>query len=64
MSKQARTRRHFDATFKLQVVRMIREEGPSVGQVFRDLDLTDSAYATGWPSTTPNNEESRLAICL
>jgi len=43
MMRKARARRHFDATFKLKVVRMIREEGLSVGQVCRDLDLTDSA---------------------
>lgn len=38
-----RTRRVFDAAFKLQVVRMIREEGLSVGQVCRDMDLAESA---------------------
>jgi transposase-like protein len=30
-------RRAFDASFKLQVVQMIREEGLSVGQVCRDM---------------------------
>lgn len=43
MVRQARTRRHFDAAFKLRVVRMIRDDGLSVGQVCRDLNLTDSA---------------------
>jgi transposase len=38
-----RTRRAFDAAFKLQVVQMIREEGLSVGQVCRDMDLVESA---------------------
>ena len=38
-----RTRRVFDVAFKLQVVRMIREEGLSVGQVCRDMDLAESA---------------------
>lgn len=38
-----RIRRSFDAAFKLQVTQMIREQGLSVGQVCRDLDLTDSA---------------------
>ena len=38
-----RTRRVFDAAFKLQVVQMIREEGLSVGQVCRDMDLVESA---------------------
>ena len=36
-------RRAFDAAFKLQVVKMVREQGLSVGQVCKDLNLTDSA---------------------
>lgn len=32
-----------DATFKLQVVQMIRQQGLSVAQVCRDQHLTDSA---------------------
>lgn len=39
----SRPRRTFDAAFKLQVVQMIRDQGLSVGQVCRDLDLVDSA---------------------
>ncbi|AJC46181.1 transposase [Xanthomonas sacchari] len=39
----SRPRRNFDAAFKLQVVQMIRDQGLSVGQVCRDLDLVDSA---------------------
>ena len=38
-----RTRRAFDAAFKLQVVQMIRDQGLSVGQVCRDMDLVESA---------------------
>lgn len=38
-----RIRRSFDAAFKLQVAQMIREQGLSVSQVCRDLDLIDSA---------------------
>jgi transposase len=37
------TRRTFDTAFKLQVVKMIRDQGLSVGQVCRDLSLVDSA---------------------
>jgi transposase len=33
----------FDAAFKLQVVQMIRDQGLSVGQVCRDMDLVESA---------------------
>lgn len=40
---EKRSRRAFDAAFKLQVVRMIREQGLSVGQVCRDMDLVESA---------------------
>jgi len=37
------TRRNFDTAFKLQVVKMVRDQGLSVGQVCRDLNLVDSA---------------------
>lgn len=40
---EKRSRRAFDAAFKLQVVRMIREQGLSVGQVCREMDLVESA---------------------
>ena len=36
-------RRAFDATFKLQIVKMIREQRLSVGQVCKDMNLVDSA---------------------
>ena len=36
-------RRVFDASFKLQVVEMIRSQGLSVGQVCRDMKLGESA---------------------
>ena len=38
-----RPRRPMDPAFKLQVVKMIREQGLSVSHVCKDLDLTDSA---------------------
>jgi len=38
-----RERRAFDAAFKLQVVKMIREQNLSVGQVCKDLNLVNSA---------------------
>ena len=37
------TRRAFDAAFKLQVVKMIREQGLGIGQVCKDLNLVNSA---------------------
>lgn len=41
--KDKKPRQVFDPAFKLQVVWMIRDQGMSVGQVCRDLDLVDSA---------------------
>lgn len=37
-----RTRRTFDAAFKLQVAQMIREQGLGIAQVCRDMDLVES----------------------
>ena len=36
-------RRTFDASFKLQVVQMIRDQGVTVGQVCQDMDLGETA---------------------
>ena len=36
-------RRTFDASFKLQVVQMVRDQGLSVGQVCRDMSLGETA---------------------
>ena len=38
-----RPRRQFDEDFKAQAVRLVLDEGKSVGAVARDLDLTESA---------------------
>ena len=43
MTEKKRSRRAFDAAFKLQVVRMIRDQGLSVGQVCREMSLVESA---------------------
>lgn len=39
----SQTRRKFDASFKLKVVQMIKEQGLTVGQVCRDMKLGDTA---------------------
>jgi transposase len=39
----ARPRRSFTPEFKAQTVELIRTSGKSVGQVCRDLDLTETA---------------------
>ena len=38
-----RQRRTFDVEFKLQVVKMIKEQGLRISQVCRDLDLGETA---------------------
>ena len=38
-----RRRRQFDDDFKAQAVRLVLDEGKSVGSVARDLDLTETA---------------------
>ena len=37
------TRRSFDASFKLQIARMVREEGASIASVCRDMKLGETA---------------------
>jgi transposase len=41
-AKNQKSRRSFDASFKLQVVQMIKVQGLSVGQVCKDMDLVES----------------------
>jgi Transposase len=40
--KKRRARRRFDDGFKAQAVRLVLDEGQSVGAVARDLDLTET----------------------
>jgi transposase len=42
-TKRKRTRRSFTDEFKAGAVRLVLEEGKSVGAVARDLDLTESS---------------------
>ena len=42
-TKGRRPRRQFDEEFKAQAVRLVLQDGKSVGAVARDLDLTESA---------------------
>jgi transposase len=46
-SKRRRPRRRFDDDFKEQAVRLVLDEGKTVGAVARDLDLTETALR-GW----------------
>ena len=42
-TKPRRLRRQFDDEFKAGAVRLVLDEGQTVGRVSRDLDLTESA---------------------
>jgi transposase len=42
-SKPRRARRQFDPEFKAQAVRLVLDEGKTVGAVARELDLTETA---------------------
>ena len=42
-TKPRRVRRQFDDEFKAGAVRLVLDEGKTVGRVARDLDLTESA---------------------
>jgi transposase len=42
-TSKRRPRRQFDDDFKAQAVRLVLDEGKSVGGVARDLDLTETA---------------------
>jgi len=39
----SQNRRQFDASFKLQVVQMIKDQGLSISQVCQDMDLGETA---------------------
>ena len=43
MNKKRRERRDFDAGFKLEVVRMVKDQGLSIAHVCQSMDLVDSA---------------------
>ena len=55
-TKGWRTRRRFDNDFKTQAVRLVLDEGKTVGAVARDLDLTETALQ---PVATPARQRSR-----
>ena len=46
-TKNRRPRRQFDDEFKAGAVRLVLDEGQTVGRVARDLDLTAQHCATG-----------------
>ncbi|RKG49106.1 hypothetical protein D7X30_39960 [Corallococcus sp. AB011P] len=46
--KLRRPRRKFSAEYKAQTVKLALEEGKTIPQVARDLDLTESALRLWW----------------
>jgi transposase len=42
MTKKRRARREFDASFKLEVVRIVKDQGLSVTDVCRSMDLGET----------------------
>jgi len=70
--KSSRVRRSFTAEFKAGAVRLVIDEGKSVGQVARELDLTESALrqwveraradrGTGKPGALTSAEREELS---
>lgn len=43
MSKEKRKRRHFTPEYKCKVVELVRSSGKPIGQIARELDLTETA---------------------
>lgn len=43
MSRTQKVRRHFDPSFKLEVVRMVREQGLGVAEVCRTMNVGETA---------------------
>ena len=51
--KGRRPRRRFDADFKEQAVRLVLDEGKTVGAAARALDLTETALRAGSGARRP-----------
>ena len=56
--RSRRPRRRFDDDFKAQAVRLVLDEGKSVGAVARDLDLTETALRD-WVQRARANRQLR-----
>ena len=53
-------RRVFDTTFKLEVVKLIKEQGVSIGQVCTDMSIGDSGI--GKPLTVEQQRIRQLEL--
>src|SRR5213592_1978738 len=62
ISKSRRPRRQFDDDFKAQAVRLVLDEGKSVGAVARDLDLTETALREWVQRARANRTRGRTGL--
>lgn len=56
-----RTRRHFTGEFKASVVRLVLDEGKTVGAAARDLDVTETAAAPAGSAGNATLHSNRYA---
>src|ERR1700675_306682 len=61
-TKSRRSRRRFDDDFKAQAVRLVLDEGKSVGAVARDLDLTETALREWVHRARANRTRGRTGL--
>ena len=61
-SNPRRKRRRFDSEFKEQAVRLVLDEGKSVGSVARDLDLTETALREWVKRTQADRTKGRTGL--
>jgi transposase len=60
--RSRRARRRFEDDFKAQAVRLVLDEGKSVGAVARDLDLTETASRAWVPRARANRNRGRTGL--
>jgi transposase len=61
-AKKRRPRRRFDDEFKEQAVRLVLDEGKTVGAVARDLDLTETALRDWVRRAQANRTNGRTGL--
>jgi transposase len=61
-SQRRRPRRRFTDEFKEQAVRLVLDEGKSVGAVARELDLVASALGTWVKQARANRTQGRTGL--
>ena len=61
-SQRRRSRRRFDDDFKAQAVRLVLDEGKTVGAVARDLDLTETALREWVRRARANRTKGRTGL--